>query len=393
MHRGRLQILASCLRGNFGIVLVTFALTYVARELTSPLLPRYLEALGARPEIIGGIFSAATFIWVATQLAGGLIADRHDRRLLIVACTMIMGLAMIPMAVAHSWRLALLGLALYFAAMIYQPALAALTADSLPYEVRGLGYSLLQMIPEPLGILAMLAAGMLVRRGGLLGGMRRAFMIAALLYIAAGVLRMRLRDDPKARRGRVRRVIPSLRGDAGALVAINGIIGLAAGLCGTFYVLYAVHQCGVEDAAWPLVTAAGVAASLAGSPIGGALADLGGRQAALLAATFPYVIGTAVFVKARGLEGVIIGYVLLSLSSALSQPALNALKADVSPPEVRGALMAAYNAAWGVAYAVGCALGGVVFARMPAAPFLASIPLWLAGMVAAGLISRRAAGY
>ena len=148
----------SVLRGNLLVLVVSWVFAYFAMSIVFPLESLYLQALGASPSTIGLVGTAATAILCAVRVPGAYIADRYGRRRVIVTMTFGVAASHAVIALAPDWKVAALGITLQSLCLIYQPALQAITADSIPPERRGLGYALANVIPSAPAVLAPLAA-------------------------------------------------------------------------------------------------------------------------------------------------------------------------------------------------------------------------------------------
>jgi MFS family permease len=81
--------------------------------------------------------------------------------------------------------------------MLYQPALNAMMADSLPPEKRGMGFSILNLIMSVSTTPAPAVALLLVATYGSEMGMRIAYTIVTILFLAAATVRLKLKKSMK----------------------------------------------------------------------------------------------------------------------------------------------------------------------------------------------------
>ena len=114
-------------------------------------------------------------------------------------------------------------------------------------------------------------------------------------------------------------------------------------------------------------------------PIMGQLGDRFGRRPVLMIAMFAFAADYLLMAWAPSLFWLFLGRVIAGVSGAVLGPASAAI-ADVTRPERRSAAFGMVGAAFGVGFIVGPALGGIVAAIGPRAPF----------MVAAGLAALNA---
>ena len=93
-------------------------------------------------------------------------------------------------ALAPDWRLIAIGIIFSNLCLLYQPALQAVTADSLPPEKRGLGYAMTNVFPVIPAIFAPLLTREFIKYYGFLTGMRLAYWVAVLGSLGAAIIRL-----------------------------------------------------------------------------------------------------------------------------------------------------------------------------------------------------------
>jgi MFS family permease len=168
-----------------------------AHEIPGTYYSEYVIQLGGTPLILGAITFASMITLASVQFTGGYLADKYGRRWLISTLTFGVALSFVFFAVAPSWHFILAGAILQNICLLYQPALNAIMADSLPPEKRGLGFSVLNLITSVSTTPAPVAALFLVATFGSELGMRIAYTIVVLLYLAAATVRLKLKETLK----------------------------------------------------------------------------------------------------------------------------------------------------------------------------------------------------
>lgn len=124
-----------------------------------------------------------------------------------------------------------------------------------------------------------------------------------------------------------------------------------------FITLYLTsHRHSVADAGWTLV-AFGLG-SLGATVIGGHLADRIGRKSTMLLSLFAGSATMCLLAEAKTLAGIQALMFLVGLAGEIYRPAVNALIADIVPPEHRLTAYAANRTALNAGWAFGPALGG-----------------------------------
>jgi DHA1 family tetracycline resistance protein-like MFS transporter len=112
------------------------------------------------------------------------------------------------------------------------------------------------------------------------------------------------------------------------------------------------------------------------SPVLGSLSDRFGRRPVILISCFGLGLDYILMALAPTLWWLFLGRVISGITAA-SFPTAGAYIADVTPPEKRAASFGMIGAAWGLGFVMGPALGGMLGAVNPRAPFWAAAALTL----------------
>lgn len=183
----------SFLRGNLLILTLSWMVLYPVLRMLEPYDKLYMQDLGATPFVIGSVAALSTIVVAFIRIPGGYIADRFGRKKIIVTMTFTVALAYLFYAFAPNWEWVLIGALISNFCLIYQPALMAMRADSVPPEKRGIGFALADFLPMLVSIPAPIISGYLVSTIGRVDGMRLAYMVAVGMGLAGALTRLPLK--------------------------------------------------------------------------------------------------------------------------------------------------------------------------------------------------------
>ena len=190
----RLKAEFAFLHGNVRVLMTSWVLMNFAGAIPSTYYSLYILGLEGTPSTIGIIDFVSFLALALVQFPGGYLADKHGRRSLIVTFTFGMALSNLIFAFAPSWHFIIIAVTMSNLSLIYQPALAAILADSIPPEKRGIGFSMVMFVNNIASILSPGVAAFLFTQYGLIPAMRIAYLIVVGFYLAAALLRIKLKE-------------------------------------------------------------------------------------------------------------------------------------------------------------------------------------------------------
>ena len=127
------------------------------------------------------------------------------------------------------------------------------------------------------------------------------------------------------------------------------------------------------------------AAQFFAGPVVGSLGDRFGRRPVMLASMLAFGIDYALMAFAPTLLWLFVGRIVAGITGALYGPA-NAILADVTPLDKRGAVFGLMGAAFGIGFIIGPAIGGLLSDLGPRAPFFAAAAFAAVNTVAIALL-------
>jgi len=363
------------IKGNFLIMVLSWLVLDFASELPSTYYPKYVEALGGTASIIGMIGAGEIIARAFVQIPGGYLADKYGRKWIIFTMTFFAGLAYAIYAIAPSWQWIFVGAVIYGLCGIYQPALGAIIADSVPQERRGIGFSIIQLIASASTTPAPLIAGILYTRMGLIPSMRLSYVVVVIGFLLAAAFRSRLKETvenpvkmnvmemlgeyPSSLRASINvwRLVPR---SAFVLFIVFVFVSFASGLFQPIIALYILDDLGIGYVDFSyIMTALFVSMIILAIPAG-LIIDKIGKKKPMIAALVLW--GVAVPLMIWGdFYRLIASMTLVGLVQVLINGAASALSADLVPREHRGKVNGSRGFFAMLASAVGMYSGGWIY--------------------------------
>jgi MFS family permease len=386
MNIGRLVREFSFVKGNFLILLVSWTLMSFASSIPDTYYSLYVLALGGTEINIGTIGFASFLILAFIQFPGGYFADKHGRRWLIMIMTFGVAVSYLGYAAAQSWHFILAAAILQNLCLVYQPALGAITADSIPPERRGVGFSMQTLLPNLAGLSGPMIAGVLYLSLGLIFAMRIGYSVAFILFLIAAILRARLHETlkDKAKRPGVLEALGSypravkdsievwrhLPKAAFILFLVSVFVQFFALMCSPFLVVYATKVLAITGFQWAMILTIIVGTRMAVALPSGKIIDRFGRRIPLALSLLLLCPSALLFVL--GEYGMLLAFSLLfGVGNSMFGIAQQSLQADLIPREHRGKAIGCIQFATYVLAGLGQLIGGILYRNVaPQIPFL-----------------------
>ncbi len=350
-------------------------LSNLADGVFSVALPLVAITYTQSPILIAGVSLALRLPWLIFALQAGALADRMDRRTLMVVANTTRALALVTLAVAALMGLGsilliyVVGLAIGFAETIYDTSAQSIMPQIVGRDqlsrANGRLYAVEltanQFVGPPLG-------GFLVAAGAAI-----AFTVPAGMWLAAVGVLLLIRGSFKVQREGEKTTIRAdiaegLRFLLGhrilrTLAIMTGIFNLASSASFAVFVLYAVgpeSAMGLNEPAFGVLLTASAIGSLLGSLVAERIEDWVGRSRSLMIGTVggAIMLGVPAFTTDVWLIG--IGFFLGGVTVVLWNVVVVSLRQRITPDRLLGRVNSGYRLiAWGT-MPLGAALGGLV---------------------------------
>ncbi len=364
------------IQGNFLIILLGWLLVDFTREMAMTFYPLYVTELGGTATILGVIGSVAVLTEALVKIPGGYLADNFRRKRLIIVMTILASASYLFYAFAPSWHYILLGAVFTSFCWIYTPGFDSIVMESLPEDKRGTGYSLINLITKVSTTPSPLIAGFLFTRYGVVGTSRIGFVLVSASFLAASLMRWRLKEETDKPEVTTRDVLKSLGSAKGfaegmgvwkevprslsILLSVELIFLIPNIMFNTIMTLYIVNDLGITEVQLSQLGAIiGVAMIIFAIPMG-RIIDRFGRVKPLLfgyaltAAAVP-VIFNASFIQ------LVFATPVIGLINIIFYTSTQALWADLIPEAMRGRVMGSKSFFSLIAVAGGSILGGLIY--------------------------------
>jgi len=392
----RLREEFSFIRGNFLIMILSWLILDFFTELPGTYYALYIEALGATATGIGLIGSVQMLAAALVQIPGGYLTDKYGRKWLIYTMTFIAAFARLFYVYAPTWEWLILGAFIAGLCSIYQPALNAIVADSLPKEKRGMGFSIINLITSAATTPAPLVAGYLFTLYGLISSMRLIYKLVILGFLAAALLRTRLTETvenpekinihelvnsyPISIRESINvwKLVPRA---AFILFIVTIFMNFTSGLFQPILTLYIVKDLGISEVQLSyIMTALPVSMILMALPAGKAI-DVVGKKKPIMASFILWALAILLLIYGN-FTRLIIAISMWGLLMVFANSAISSLEAGLVPKEHRGKVNGSKGFFRLIAASLGQLTGGWLYDSVNhKVPFLIQIGLVMIPLV------------
>ena len=385
----------SFMRGNFLILIISWVFFNFGFSLTWSFESPYIRALGAPPSIIGLMSSIGAAALSLVRIPGAYIADKYGRKQIIATMTFIIAIAALFYAFAPDWRFVLIGMVISNLCLIYQPALQAILADSIPADKREMGYAAVNVVPSIPTIVAPAIAGILVMSLGLIPGMRLVYMLLFLCSLGAALTRFFLLketlDTPqKIKLGEMKVAFKNSIGSIAEawremprslkfLTLALIISSFEDPMWFLFESLFVFDVVMITELEWGLLNVVFTATMLIfGLGLGKVVHKIGKKRSLVITYFLLFAPSSILFILSRNFIMLLISNIIAGFGFCMANPAFNALQADLIPKEKRGRIMGTIGTLNILATIPAAFIGGILYEINPTTPFIFGITLGLA---------------
>lgn len=340
--------------------------------------PIYIQQLGASPAQIGGVLSLAGFGLTVAYLPGGLLADRVQRKWVLIGGWSLGIVAALMMALARDWRGVIPGILMYSLSAFCVPAINATIADAAGDKPLARVLTLTYAGYSAGNIVSPWAGGWLAR----LTDMRTVYLAASACFVASMLAMLMVSTRPRPAPAR------AWQKPAWAILRPGVLMGLAVfAMFLTLYIGQPLAPNFLKNTAGWSVDRIGLLGSLnalgvtLASPALGRWSVERKQHGLWVAQGLVWLSLALLLLGARGLPGLVYIAFLLRSGYSACRSLTGALIAGQAAEENRGVAFGLAETSAASAQMVAPYLAGQLYGILPAAPILAGLAAIPLGMV------------
>jgi MFS family permease len=360
----------------------TMILANIAGAMHRPLLPLYLQELGAGVGQVGLFFTLGAIAPLLFQIFGGWLSDSIGR-LQAIAIGSLTGVAGYGVYIlAPSWGWLLLATATgALASSFVAPSYMAFVAEESSEESRGRVYGISSSLFQVVGIVGPPIGGYLSQYLSF----RTMYMVAGVLYTLATVVRLIMARSAQ-RQQSAPRERPSLANLRTSLAAMGGLV-LAGGIVTWIFLsdgvrdvtfsmafqllpLYMQNLMGLSNVEISWLSSLNSMATMLLLTPAGWLSDRKGERVGIVSGFALIAVAMAIFLNSRVFAGFAVTWALFGVGSALLDPAYNSLISKAVPLRLRGTAFGLFSTSIGLVSLPAPYIGATLWERFaPQVPF------------------------
>lgn len=366
---------------NIGLVAAAIFLMAFGENLWRRFAPRYLEVLGAPPAAVGLYGSTQDLLDGLYQYPGGWLADHLGRRAALLVCVATATIGYVVYLLAPTWPVALLALVPVAAwSSMASPILFAVVGDTLPLGRRTMGFTVQAIVRRIPVAIAPVLGGLAIAANGTAAGVRHGLAVTTAIALGTLGLVAMVRITLPAPAGPTnlvgvwRSLSPALK----RLLVSDVLIRACEAMAGVFIVLYATHHIGVTAPEFGILVAVEMVTAMAVYLPAAAVADRLGRKPFVVATFIAFSLFPLAVLAANTFAGLIAAFIVGGLRE-VGEPARKGLIVDLADSSVRARTVGLYYLVRSLAISPAALLGGLLWARSAAAPFVVAGIIGIAG--------------
>ena len=343
----------------------------LGEELWKRFLPKYLEALGGGPLVVGLFGTIRDFFDAIYQYPGGWIADHLGRRRALQIFIGLSAVGYLLYLISPSWEFVFVGLALSMAwQSMASPAIFAVIGDALPREKRAMGFTILSLVKRVPIIIAPIIGGIFIAASGIVGGVRIGLAVTIILALITIVVVSAVKlPITLGQATNLRGVWNSFHWTLKRLLLSDVIVRTCEGMADIFIVLYVTNIIGIGLGEYAILVAIQMTTSILVYVPAARMADRIGRKPLVIATFLSFAIFPLAVVMSSGFMSLVLAFVVGGLRE-IGEPSRKALIVDLAEPHLRARSVGLYYLVRSLSITPAAFVGGVLWKLGPEIPFV-----------------------
>jgi predicted MFS family arabinose efflux permease len=337
-------------------------------QMIAALLPSLLGSLRVSVGVAGLLVAVYALMAAVASFVSGILSDHYGRKRFLFLGVLLFAVSSFAASRTGTFHGLVLARALTgFAAGMLSTCSITYAADWFDYSVRGRALGLISSAYFAAPILGVPLAAQIADRYG----WRRAFLMFAILALAAGALSLSLPKDrlsPEPSSGKLRTAARSFRSflvrpDTAAALAIAFLV--SGGLVGflTYVGQWLNGQFAVSTRTIGWVFMLGGLVAVGSAPAGGIISDRIGKRSVAIVSNIILALAVATIPFLSWGPWLLVVFSVASLGAAFRQGPLTALITELVPSTQRGAFIALRNIFSQTGIGMAAFLGGLLYER------------------------------
>lgn len=385
------------------IFMVGMVFANTAAMMYSPLLPLYLQELGADVGQVGLFFTISALLPLFFQIFGGWISDSIGR-LKAVAIGGVAGfLTFIFFLLAPSWEWALFAMAVSSIGRSFvAPSFRAFIAEQSSEENRGKVFGVADTIFAVVSVIGPPLGGWISDQYGY----KTMFLVAAVIFFVATVIRISMafsmRHNPKQTPQETKTERPTwsgMKASVGTMFGLlvsgglitwilinDGVIDVTFSLTGQLFPIYMQSEIGITNTQIGFLNSISGIVTMAVMTAAGWLSDRKGERLGIALGNLMFGGALAVFLLSKNFYGLVLAWSIFGMGHGMVSPAYNSLISKAVPEKLRGLAFGLFSTSVGLISLPSPYIGAFLYETFnPRLPFiipmialLVSVPLvWI----------------
>lgn len=390
------------LSGLLILFLAAMVFANIGGNMYGPLLPLYVDELGATIPQIGLFFTLSQIVPLALQILGGWVSDTLGRLRAIAIGSVFGVIGFIPMILADTWEWLLLAVAVgSVARALVGPSFDAFIAEHSTEENRGKVFGISQAIFMVVSVVGPPLGGWMAGAFGF----KLMLLVAGIFYFIAMVMRLSMaREAAKGASAKSEKLtFAGLKSNLGAMAAlifsgglvtwmlvIDGFRDVSFQFSESLFPVYMQEIGGLSLQQIGFVMSMFGIAMMVSTLVGGWLSDKAGERVgiamgmALMSGALFLLVSIPTGTQYQWLYYV--GWGIAGMGAGVSSPAYQSLISKAVPQKHRGVAFGLFSTSLGLISLPAPWIGAQMWDRVgPAFPFtvtasvlmLSVIPIWL----------------